>query len=131
MGFRKGAYAKIWSVEDKGNVTKVNLSTSKKDKTGEYVTDFSGFVNLVGTAHQNAGSLSSGGRIKIGDCDVTTSFNKDTKTGYTNYAIFTFESADSTESQSAAHPPKKSEAKPTKKAATEESEDGEEEDLPF
>ena len=130
MGFRKGAYAKIWSVEDKGNVTKVNLSTSKKDKTGEYVTDFSGFVNLVGTAHQNAGSLSAGDRIKIGDCDVTTSFNKDTKIGYTNYAMFTFESAEYPESQGAAPAPKQAAAKPTKVVTT-ESDDSEEEDLPF
>lgn len=127
MGFRKGAYAKIWSIEDKGNFTKVNLSVSKKNKTtGEYVTDFSGFVNLVGTAYQESKKLKEGDSVKIGDCEVTTSYNKDTKTNYTNYAIFSLDSGDSTKSQSVSAPSKKSQ-----KVAAEVSDNGEEEDLPF
>ena len=55
MGFHTGAYATIWSVEDKGNYTKVNLSVSQKNKnTGEYDTKFSYFVNFVGVSHANS-----------------------------------------------------------------------------
>ena len=50
MGFRNGGYATVWSVEStRPNVTKVRLSTSRKNKqTGEYEQDFSGFCNFVG-----------------------------------------------------------------------------------
>jgi hypothetical protein len=100
MGFRTGAYAKVWTVEDKGNVTKVKLSTSKKNKqTDAYETDFSGFVNFVGTAHKAASNLKDGDRIKIGDCDVTSSYNAEKKITYTNYAIFSYEDANGNSSE--------------------------------
>lgn len=95
MGFRKDAYATIWEVKKgNGNYSDVRLSTSRKNKqTDEYVTDFSGFVRFVGTAHQNAGSLKEKDRIKIGDCGVTNSYDKEKKVTYTNYAVFSFEMA--------------------------------------
>lgn len=99
MGFRTGAYAKVWSVENTGRFHKVNLSVSRKDKnSGEYVTDFSGFVAFVGGANLTAANLQKGDRIKIGDCDVTTSFNKEKHISYTNYTIFSYEMADGTPS---------------------------------
>lgn len=95
MGFRKDGYATIWEVKQgNGNYSDVRLSTSRKNKqTDEYVTDFSGFVRFVGTAHQNAGSLKEKDRIKIGDCEVTNSYDKEKKITYTNYAVFSFEMA--------------------------------------
>ena len=47
MGFRNGAYAKVWDepsvVSD--SMTKLRVSISRKNKTtGEYETDFSGLV---------------------------------------------------------------------------------------
>lgn len=95
MGFRTGAYAKVWSVENTGRFHKVNLSVSRKDKnSGEYVTDFSGFVAFVGGANLSAATLQRGDRIKIGDCDVTTVYNKEKNVTYTNYTIFSYEMAD-------------------------------------
>lgn len=52
MGFRTGSYATIWSVESASDTrTKARISISRKNKqTGEYDTDFSGFVDFIGTA---------------------------------------------------------------------------------
>ena len=77
MGFRKDAYATVWSVEQKSNtLTNGRISISRKNKnTGEYETDFSGFVSFIGTAAaQKASHLKERDRIRIGDVDVT---NKD------------------------------------------------------
>lgn len=93
MGFRNGAYATIWEVKQgKGNYTDVRLSISKKNKqTEQYETDFSGFVRFIGTAHQKASSLKEKDRIKLGDCEVTNSYDKEKKVTYTNFAVFSFE----------------------------------------
>lgn len=97
MGFRTGAYATIWEVKNgNGNYTDVRLSISKKNKqTNEYETDFSGFVRFIGTAHQKATSLKERDRIKIGDCEVTNNYNKEKNVTYTNFAVFSFEDANS------------------------------------
>lgn len=95
MGFRTGAYATVWEVKQgNGNYTDVRLSISKKNKqTEQYEQDFSGYVRFIGTAHQNATSLHEKDRIKIGDCEVTNSYNKEKKVTYTNFAVFSFENA--------------------------------------
>ena len=95
MGFRTGAYATIWEVKNgNGNYTDVRLSISKKNKqTDQYETDFSGFVRFIGTAHQRANALKERDRIKIGDCEVTNSYNKEKNVTYTNFAVFSFEDA--------------------------------------
>lgn len=95
MGFRTGAYAVVWEVKaGKGNYTDVRLSVSKKNKqTDQYETDFSGFVRFIGTAHQNASGLKEKDRIKIGDCEVTNTYDKEKKVTYTNFAVFSFENA--------------------------------------
>nr|DAP27075.1 MAG TPA: hypothetical protein [Caudoviricetes sp.] len=101
MGFHTGAYATIWSVEDKGNYTKVNLSVSQKNKnTGEYETKFSDFVNFVGAAHTNAKELKPRDRIRIGDMDATNSYSKETNKRYYNFAVFSFESTDNSRGNS-------------------------------
>lgn len=130
MGFRTGSYATIWGVEDKGNFAKVQLSTSKKNKqTDAYETDFSGFVNFVGAAREKVLPLQAKDRIKIGDCDVTTSYNKETKVTYTNYAIFSFEVQDGNQSVPTSTETKKT--KTTKKPAMDLDESNEDSDLPF
>lgn len=94
MGFRTGAFAKIWEVKPFSDTSvRLRLSVSRKNKqTGEYEQDFSGFVDAVGTAAaKKAASLKEGDRIKIGDVDVTTKYNSDKKITYTNYKMFSFE----------------------------------------
>lgn len=94
MGFRKEAFATIWSVESTSDtLTKARISISRKNKqTGEYDTDFSGFVSFVGTAAaKKAAGLKEKERIRLGDVDVTNKYDKEKNGTYTNYKIFSFE----------------------------------------
>lgn len=94
MGFRSNTYATVWDVNPVSEtMTKIRLSTSKKDKkSGEYETDFSGFVSFVGAATaKNAAHLKERDRIKLGDVDVTTKYDKENKVTYTNFTVFNFE----------------------------------------
>ena len=102
MGFRSGGYATVWEVTPRSDtMTSVRLSTSRKDKTtGEYETDFSGFVAFVGTAAaKKAAKLKEKDRIKLGDVDVTTKYDKVKKITYTNYTAFSFEDANPPDNQ--------------------------------
>lgn len=97
MGFRTGAYAKVWEVTPMNETsTKIRISTSRKNKkTGEFEQDFSGYVLCLGSAAAtNAMKLEEGSRIKLGDCDVTTRYDKERRITYTNYRLFSFEDAD-------------------------------------
>ena len=94
MGYRTGAYARIWEVKPISDTNvKLRLSVSRKNKqTGEYEQDFSGYVNAVGTAAaKKAACLKEGDRIKLGDVDVTTKYDGEKKTTYTNFKLFSFE----------------------------------------
>ena len=97
MGFRTGAYAKVWEVAPMSDTsTKIRISVSRMNKkTDEWEQDFSGFVLCIGTAAaRNAAKLNAGARIKIGDCDVTTKYDAQKKVTYTNFKMFSFEDAD-------------------------------------
>lgn len=94
MGFRKDSYATIWTVETVSDtLTKARISVSRKNKqTGEYETDFSGFVGFVGTAAaKKAACLKEKDCIKLGDVDVTNRYDKEKETTYTNFKVFSFE----------------------------------------
>jgi hypothetical protein len=96
MGFRVGAYATCWSVEQgQGNFSKVRLSISRKNKEGVYEQDFSGFCTFIGTAHAMADKIHEKDRIKLGDVDVSTTYDKAKNKEYVNYKVFSFEFADS------------------------------------
>lgn len=106
MGFRTGAWAKVWEVKPMSDTsTKIRMSVSRKNKQGEYEQDFSGFVLAIGTAaaHKAAG-LKEGDRIKLGDVDVSTKYDKDKKVTYTNFKMFSFET-DGESSSSRPAPP--------------------------
>ena len=103
MGFRTGAWAKVWEVKPMSDTsTKIRMSVSRKNKQGEYEQDFSGFVLAIGTAaaHKAAG-LKEGDRIKLGDVDVSTKYDRDKKVTYTNFKMFSFEDADGNNSSAA------------------------------
>ncbi|MDD3138940.1 MAG: hypothetical protein PHX08_08215 [Lachnospiraceae bacterium] len=102
MGFKTGAHAKVWKFENKGKYSIVELSTSKKDvKTNQYETDFSEkFVRFIGKAHTDLQQLHDGDSIKLKDVEVTNSYNKETKKGYTNFLVFSFEEVTSNQSHS-------------------------------
>jgi len=96
MGFKVGSYAKIWKVENKGNYSIVELSISKKNKqSNQYETDFSSkFVRFIGRAHTDIGLVQENCKIKLGDVEVTNSYNKDTKQSFTNFLVFSFETVE-------------------------------------
>ena len=97
MGFRQGAYCSIWSIEPgKGNFTKVRLSVSRKNKDGQYEQDFAGFCTFISQAHAKAARLKEKDRIKLGEVDVSNSYDKEKKKEYTNFKVFDFEMADAT-----------------------------------
>lgn len=134
MGFRLNGWATIWDIEEgKGNTMKVRLSTSRKNKeTGEYEQDFSGFCTFIGNAKAKAEKLKPKDRIKLGDVDVTTWYNKEKNTGYITYKVFDFDvPGDSDDSETSAQ-----NAKGAKKSSGLEDDmaaDGDvnEDDLPF
>lgn len=101
MGFRNNAYATVWKVESESDTrTKVQLSVSRKDKqTGQYETDFSGFASFIGTAAaKKALSLKERDRIRLGDVDVSTKYNKEKNVTYVNYKVFSFETQEEIDS---------------------------------
>lgn len=133
MGFRQGAYAKVWSAEDKGKYSVGSVSVSKKNQnTGEYKVEFQdGFVRFVGDAHSAIKDLeipSNGLYIQITSCDVTTYYDATTQKVYTNFTIFGFEMPNNSSGDNAGG--KKGEVSKSnpKAAPVEEPED---DDLPF
>lgn len=94
MGFRNGAWATVWGVEEtpSGKATRVRLSVGKRNgNTGKYVTDFSGFCIFIGDAHNAASqSLKEKDRIKLESCDVSTIYDKEKDKNYTTYKVFSY-----------------------------------------
>ena len=125
LSFRQNAFATIWSVEPvRDTITKAKITTSKKNKsTGEYETDFSGFVTFLGTATASkAAKLKEKDRIKLGDVDVTRKGDKEKQKEYINFNVFSFEMADS---KTASSPPAVTNTEPV------DSGEVETDDLPF
>ena len=88
--FSDRSYAKVWQILDrKAKYTKATISTNRKDMNGQYQTDFSSVVKLIGKAH--TANVQEGDRIRILSCGVTNSYNKETQTTYTDFLIFDLE----------------------------------------
>jgi len=88
----RATYMKVWSTENKGKYVKAQVSTSRKDKEGQYINS-SWFANFVGQCAGDAENLSRGDSIKVLSGQLE---NKKTEDGkiYTNMTIFAFEPAD-------------------------------------
>ena len=93
MGFRNGAFAKVWEVKPNrsGKSTAVRLTVSKKLKDGGYEEDFSGWVTFIVAANEKAKKLRNGDRIKLGDVDVSSTYNRDTKEKSYSFKAFSFD----------------------------------------
>ena len=104
MGFRKNAFAKIWEIKaGNGNYADARISISEKKKgTDDYVQTFGGFVRFAGDA---ANGIEGGMRVKLGDVDVTNSYNKEKKVTYTNFVVFNWEPVESNGSSAPAAAP--------------------------
>jgi hypothetical protein len=105
MGFRQGAYAKIWEVDDETGYkyATCQMSVSRKDKdSGEYKTEFQdGYVRLIGNAYDAIEEYleendipERGLSVKISSCDVTNNYDKKKEKLYVNYAVFGMKIAD-------------------------------------
>lgn len=108
MGFRTGSYCTIWSVEPVSDTrTKARISISRKNRqTGEYDTDFSGFVDFIGTAAaKKAATLKEKDRIRLGDVDVTNKYVVEKNITYTNHKVFSFETQSEIDAASGAGAP--------------------------
>ena len=102
MGFRKDAFAKVWDIKPVSDAqTQLRISISHKNRqTEEYEEDFSGFVKCFGTAvAKKAANLQKGARIRLGDVDTCSWYNKDTKETRYSFKCFSFELADGSEQQ--------------------------------
>lgn len=97
MGFRQGAFARVWQVEPKSERwTKIRISISRKNAdTGEYEDEFSGFIDCIGSAcAAKAAKLKERDRIRLGNVDVTNKYVKEKNTTYTNFKMTSFDMAD-------------------------------------
>lgn len=97
MGFRKNAYATIFGVDPVSDTnTRCRISISRKDKeTGNYVDEFSGFVSFFGTANaKRAASLKEKDRIRLGDVDVRSKYDRENKTSRYYFNAYSFETQD-------------------------------------
>ena len=143
MGFYKENIGTIWKIEDKGKYSTAQITCGKKNKdTGEFETEFNGFVTLLGTAHEKGKTLEipegKGVRIRFGNGDVTTNYVAEKKITYTNYKLFSFHtvswdnaSGKWVDDDDEAPAPKKPATK-SKKAPTPPADDGDGDDeLPF
>ena len=124
MGFKTGAYAKVWSCEKgKGNYYIANISTSKKNRDGQYEKDWGSNVMLVGEAAKAAvNGLPD--RVRIGECDVTNKYDKEKKIMYTNYTVFSFQDGEAKGQTQQAK-------QPQQKQSFMDVPDGTDEELPF
>ena len=103
MGFRVGAYARVWSVNDNGNYSTANITISKKERDSDhYKTVFKdGYTKFVGKANEKLKTLQIGDKgasIKLVECDVENNYVAETKKLYTNYTVFDFDIPDRDES---------------------------------
>ena len=89
MGLRANCYATLWSIEKKEKYTKVQMSTSKKDKaTGTWETDWKGYANFVGQAHTEVAKFKEKDRVKIEEFEITNKYDKEKQVTYTYCSVF-------------------------------------------
>lgn len=90
MSLRVGAYATIWEARNNNGTVSVNLSTSRKDKsTGNYVTDWSGWMRVY--ADQDAMlQLPRKTRIVIDEFSVSNRYDKEAHQTNTYYSLFKY-----------------------------------------
>ena len=106
MGFKNGAYCTVWEVKPKNDwATEGKITISHQlgkfvdgvfvpDESGQYKTDFSGFVTFYGSeAAKKALSLKPQSKIQITGCDVQNKYDKERKVMYWNPYITAFELA--------------------------------------
>ena len=79
MGFKQGAYATVWSVEEgkNGKSTRARLSITRKQEDGTYNQEFGGFCDFYGTAHAKAEKLKVKDRIRLDSVEAFNRYDKE------------------------------------------------------
>lgn len=142
MGFRNGAYARIWEKSTQEitygagkKFTKymVRLSISKKGNDDKYYQQFSGFAELKGDALEELRGVkipSSGGlTVKLGDVDLENSYNQESGVTYWMPIIWSFDHSEQENHQTERTASKQKRVQEPTFVAVED--DIDEDDLPF
>lgn len=90
IGEGSSKFVKIWSIEDKGKYAKAQVSSSQKNKEGQYENS-SWNMNFVGKAKDKILMCDKGDTIEITQGGVSNSYNKEKKETYYNLVVFDFE----------------------------------------
>lgn len=94
MGFRSGAYMKVWQVQPKSDkAVTVQGSVSVKNRTtGEYETKFNEYCSFLGeNVATKAKTLKRGDTIRLGDVDVEGVWDANAQKKYYNFKVFSFD----------------------------------------
>lgn len=96
MGFRNNAIATVWKIKESDGESKfrdVQISTSKRNKkTGDYESDFSGYVRFVAKAVAGVENLKEKDRIILKNVDVSRRYDKERGREFINFTVFEWES---------------------------------------
>lgn len=106
--FRNGSYATVWSIEPGRfkSTMRGRVSTSYKNRdSGEYVQDFSKYVEFRGDAGEKAASLKERDRIRFLDVAVSSRYDKAANKEYDNFIVYNFEMADASNTGSSSGSP--------------------------
>jgi hypothetical protein len=90
IGTGGSKYVTFWSVEDKGKYSEVKMSSSTKNKDGEYENS-NWFARFVGKAHNTVGQLAEKDKIEITQGGIKKYYDKENKKEYYNVVVFDFE----------------------------------------
>jgi len=123
------AYATVWKVNpsENGKYIDLQVSTSEKDKEGEYINS-SWFPRCIGHAVNSLKGLEERDRIKIKSFKITNEYNREKNQSYFRFLILDAERLDSGGNKGTASA-KSATTKPAKKAAPKVNDT--EEDLPW
>lgn len=98
MGFKNSAVATIWKIKDSDGENRfrdVQISTSRKNKkTGEFESDFSGYVRFVANAVVGVENLKEKDRIVLKNVDVSRKYDKKKGKEFVNFTVFEWEMAE-------------------------------------
>ena len=93
-------YVKIWKIEPKGKYTEIRMSSSEKDKDGNYINSNWSFVRCVGKAHNQIAKMQEGDRAEIKSAKISNETYTDKegnkKTGF-RFVVFEFADSDGSE----------------------------------
>lgn len=101
MGFKNSAVATVWKIKDSDGENRfrdVQISTSRRNKkTGEYESDFSGYVRFVANAVAGVEDLKEKDRIILKNVDVSRRYDKKKRKEFVNFTVFGWERATNTD----------------------------------